>query len=187
LSDDCDLAFPPRIFACGGSPHKWCIDYPWLCYCCVITVVLPRTGAVALLVERNRFHCTKMLKLHSESLFAILGFSFFPIFSTLWCSLISYFFHFSLDAQLGLVFHKSLLRPTKAQPVISQLLTEDNEVADGPPLSLDMATSKGNSFSHEGVLTQLSKDVSVGSNKLDLVLTGCTAGVTLNDCNPVTD
>jgi hypothetical protein len=85
------------------------------------------------------------------------------------------------------VFRKSLPRPTKAHPVISQLLTEDNEVADGPPLSLDMATSKGNGFSHEGVLTQLSEDVSVGSNKLDSVPTGCTTGVTLNDCNPVTD
>ncbi len=85
------------------------------------------------------------------------------------------------------MFYKSLPRPTKAQPVISQLLTEDNEVADGPPLSLDMATSKGNGFSHEGVLTQLSKDVSVGSNKLDSVPTGCTTGVTLSDCNPVTD
>jgi hypothetical protein len=102
LSDDCDLAFPPRIFACGGLPHKWRIDYPWLCYFCVITVVLLRTGAGVLLVDRTRFHCTKMSKLRSgayaKSLFVILGFSFFPIFSTLWCSFISYFFHYSLDA-----------------------------------------------------------------------------------------
>ena len=85
------------------------------------------------------------------------------------------------------MFCKSLLRPMKVQPIILQLLTEDNELADSAPLSLDTATSKGNGFSHEGVLTQLSEDVSVGSNKLDSVPTGCTTGVTLNDCNPVTD
>jgi hypothetical protein len=64
---------------------------------------------------------------------------------------------------------------------------ENNELADSAPLSLDMGTSKGNGFPHEGVLIPLSKDGCIGSNKLDLVPTGCTAGVTGNECTPVTD
>jgi hypothetical protein len=34
---------------------------------------------------------------------------------------------------------------------------------------------------------QLSKDGCLGSNNLDSVPTGCTTGVTDNDCNPLTD
>jgi len=105
------LAFPPRLFVCRGSLHKRHGDYPWLCYCSVIIVVLLRSDEGALVVGRTRFHCTKRSKLHSgESLFAILGFSVLR-------SLISHFFHYSSDERLGLVFCKSLPRPTKVQPV----------------------------------------------------------------------